>query len=189
MSQSRRSARRPSPAQWVWLTGFQARLIRRLATERDAGEIASWAIVELADHPSRLAGLISRYPNPTSAADAAWVNLSRDCRRRMASQRGEGARRGRRVERIADRVDDEGRTVAFDVADPSSIDPATRAADRDEVRWALSGVSATVVAGLQLEADGLTQVEAAVLLGRSRPHLSRTIAATVRDLVDRRTAA
>jgi hypothetical protein len=181
-----RTTRRPTNSQWVWLTGFQSRVAARLARRAEAGEIGSWAVRELADHPARLAGLIARFPNPTRAADAAFVNLARDWRRDEATQRGEGARYGRRVGKFPVTITDEGDAIAFDAVDTAAIDPAACAADRDEASRAMREVPAPVAQGMQLDADGYTQTEAARLVGRSRSHLSRITASASRDLAARR---
>jgi hypothetical protein len=181
-----RPTRRPTNAQWVWLTGFQSRVVARLAGRAEAGEIGAWAVLELADHPERLVGLIARYSNPTRAADASFVNLARDWRRDQAIQRGEGARYGRRVAGFPVTITDEGDAIAFDAVDPAAIDPATCAADRDEASRAMREVPAPVAQGMQLDADGYTQTEAARLVGRSRSHLSRITASASRDLAARR---
>jgi len=184
-----RTTRRPTQAQWVWLTGFQARLLARLAARTEAKEIGAWAVVELVDHPARLAGLIARYPNPTRAADLAHVNMARDWRRDQATQRGEGARYDRRVEAFPVTITDEGDAIAFDAAGAAAIDPAVRAADRDEAARAMREVPDFVARGMQLAADGHSQTEAARIVGRSRPYLSRKTAAASRDLAARRDAA
>jgi hypothetical protein len=184
-----RTPRRPNNAQWVWLTGFQARVVARLAGRSEAREVGAWAVVELADHPERLAGLIARYPNPTGAADASFVNLARDWRRDQATQRGEGARYTRRVEGFPATVTDEGDAIAFDAVDTAAVDPAARAADRDEASRAIREVAVFVARGMQLDADGYTQTEAARIVGRSRSYLSRMTASASRHLAARREVA
>lgn len=184
-----RTTRRPTDSQWVWLTGFQARVVARLSARTEAREIGAWAVLELAEHPTRLAGLIARYPNPTRAADAAFVNLARDWRRDQATQRGEGARYTRRVGGFPVTITDEGDTIAFDAVDTAAVDPASRAVDRDEAARALREVPAFVARGMQLDADGYTQTEAARIVRRSRSYVSRMTAAASRDLAARRDAA
>ena len=131
---------------------------------------------------------IKRYPNPQDAANAmsytGRINHGRD----EAIQRGEGARRKRIVGQFPMHNTEDGDSIAVDLIDRNAIDPATRAADRDECRRAVNQVPTVVATGVALTAIlGFDQGEAATQMGLSRPYLSRKMKKAEREMCDGRT--
>lgn len=128
-----------------------------------------------------------RYPNPQDAAKAmsytGRINHGRD----EAIQRGEGARRKRIVGQFPMHNTEDGDSIAVDLIDRNAIDPATRAADRDECRRAVNQVPTVVATGVALTAIlGFDQGEAATQMGLSRPYLSRKMKKAEREMRDGR---
>ena len=109
------------------------------------------------------------------------INHGRD----EAIQRGEGVRRNRIVDPLPTRTTEDGEEVAIDLIDRNATDPATQAADRDECRRAVDQLPALVAKGVALTAVfGLDQGEAATQMGISRPHLSRKMKKSEREMRD-----
>lgn len=126
---------------------------------------------------------IKRYPNPQDAAKAmsytGRINHGRD----EAIQRGEGARRKRIVGQFPIHSTEDGDSIAVDLVDRNAIDPATRAADRDECRRAVGQIPKVVATGVALTAIlGYDQGEAATQMGISRPYLSRKMKKAGREM-------
>ena len=120
-----------------------------------------------------------RYPSPQDAAKAmsytGRINHGRD----EAIQRGEGARRKRIVGQFPMHSTEDGDSIAVDLIDRNAIDPAIRAADRDECRRAVDQIPAVVATGVALTAVlGFDQGEAAEQAGVGRTYLSRKMKAS-----------
>jgi DNA-directed RNA polymerase specialized sigma24 family protein len=130
---------------------------------------------------------IERYPNPQHAAKAmsytGRINHGRD----EAIQRGEGVRRTRIVGQIPMHNTLDGESIAVDLVDCNAIDPAIKAADRDECRRAVDQIPTVVATGVALTAVfGFDQGEAATQMSISRPYLSRTMKKSEREMRDGR---
>jgi DNA-directed RNA polymerase specialized sigma24 family protein len=107
------------------------------------------------------------------------INHGRD----EAIQRGEGVRRTRIVGQFPMHNTEDGDSFAVDLIDRNAIDPAIKAADRDECRRAVDQIPTVVATGVVLTAVfGFDQGEAATQMGISRPYLSRTMKKSEREM-------
>ena len=168
--------------QSIWLTAFAVEMAKRVKSFKDGDDICSKTVVNVM---WQIEKYMERYPNPQSAAKTfsytARINFGRD----EAIQRGEGVRRTRIVTQFPTRATDDGEEVAIDLIDHNAIDPATQATDRDECRRAVHQLPAVVATGVALTAVfGLDQGEAATQMGISRPHLSRKMKKSEREMRD-----
>ena len=166
----------------VWISAFNDALSKKVKSLKDGEDICQKQTLNVL---RRLEKFMGAYPNPEDAAKimsfTARINFGRD----EAIQRGEGVRRTRIVTQFPTRATDDGEEVAIDLIDHNAIDPATQATDRDECRRAVHQLPAVVATGVALTAVfGLDQGEAATQMGISRPHLSRKMKKSEREMRD-----
>ena len=161
---------------------FADELAKLVKNFKDGDDICSKQVLNVLRQIDKY---IKRYPNPQDAANAmsytGRINHGRD----EAIQRGEGVRRKRIVGQFPTHNTEDGDSIAVDLIDRNAIDPATRAADRDECHRAVSQIPTVVATGFALTAIlGFDQGEAATQMGISRPYLSRTMKKAEREMRD-----
>ena len=163
---------------------FADELAKLVKNFKDGDDICSKQVLNVLRQIDKYA---KRYPNPQDAAKAmsytGRINHGRD----ESIQRGEGVRRKRIVGQFPMHNTEGGDSIAVDLIDRNAIDPATRAADRDECRRAVNQVPTVVATGVALTAIlGYDQGEAATQIGISRPYLWRKMKKAEREMRDGR---
>jgi len=158
-------------AQASYLAEFDAGIAFCLGSRRDARDIGSRAVVEVA---SRIDDSMRKHPDPRVLARRMCNNTEKDYWRRDAAQRGEGARRTRKVVTFPTRISVTGGEQVIDIIDRHAINPEAQTILRAECREAIAQISPVAVKGILLTAiAGYNQGEAAEFVGVTRPYLSR----------------
>ena len=138
-----------------------------------ASDVASEVVVKFFSDPE---GIMANYPDPIVFARAVTKTTGIDYRRKVAAQRGEGARQGRKVV-SGDSSDDE-RSPYSESAEYAVADFADDVASRLDVAYRLEqielGIPADEFEALYLtEVLGLTDAEAGHLVGVRRECINR----------------
>ena len=167
-------------AQASYLAEFDAGIARCLGARRDARDIGSRAVVEVA---TRIDDSMRKHRDPRVLARRMYNNSAKDYWRRDAAQRGEGARRTRKVVAFPSRINETGDEQVIDIIDRHAINPETQAILRAECRVAIAHISPVAAKGFMLTAiAGYNQGEAAKFVGVTRPYLSRLIKQSAQNM-------
>lgn len=167
-------------SQASYLAEFDAGIALCLGSRRDARDIGSRAVVEVA---SRIDDSMRKHPDPRLLARRMCNNTTKDYWRREAAQRGEGARRTRKVVAFPSRINVTGGEQVIDIIDRHAINPEAQAILRAECREAIAQISPLAAEGLVLTAiAGYNQGAAAEFVGVTRPYLSRLIKKSARTM-------
>lgn len=166
--------------QSVWITKFANELSETQRGRQDGGDICNTQIVKVLQHIEKF---MEKFPNPVDAVVAmsytAKINFLRD----EAIHRGEGVRRGRKVEKFPTLVSSSGEEIEIDLVDRSAADPETEAIIRDQCRRAVAIIRPIVAIGLVLTTIvGLNQSQAAEKMNITRTYLSRQIKQSQRQM-------